>query len=261
MKKKIFTDKTALFSGKNILIIFALACMVFLACEAKSSLAATAAAPVCNKIGDPCTLSTGQSGTCHQMEGKTVLYCYPNTTLSGSAGGVVNFNDTNSLKPTTVESFLASILSSAQKIIVTIALVFIVIGAFFILTSAGVPDMVERGKKAITMAVVGLAIGIAAPSILKELTGILGWGTTTDQTVNKALTISQIAVNVLNFLLGIAGILSLIMLVIGGIVYLTSAGDEDRIASGKKIFTYSLIGVVIIFSAMVLAKQIALFFV
>jgi len=87
----------------------------------------------------------------------------------------------------------------------------------------------------------------------------IGWGGTA--TTAAALSLSQIALNVLNFLLGIAGVLTLIMLVIGGIMYLTSAGDEDRIDSGKKIFRNSLIGIVIILAAMVLVQQVAKFFV
>jgi hypothetical protein len=179
------------------------------------------------------------------------------TTTTSSSSGVVKF--VNPLAFNTVEGLLGTILTAVQRIIVALALVFIVVGAIMILASAGSPETVEKGKKAITMALVGLSIGIAAPSILKELAGVLGWGTT-DTTINSALGLSAIAVRVLSFLLGIAGVLSLIMLVIGAIMYLTSAGDEERIDSGKKIFKYSLIGIVIIMSALVIVRQIALFF-
>jgi len=177
------------------------------------------------------------------------------TSASSSAGTTF----TNPLAFTTVEGLLGGILSAIQKIIVTLALVFIAIGAVMILVSAGTPDMVERGKKAITMALVGLSLGIAAPSILKELAGFLGWGDA-PASITVAMSLSQIALRVLNFLLGITGVLALIMLVIGAITYLTSAGDEDRISSGKKIFRNALIGVIIVMASMVLVRQIALFF-
>jgi hypothetical protein len=180
------------------------------------------------------------------------------STTTASSGGTVNF--VNPLNFSTVEGLLGTILTAVQRIIVALALVFIVVGAIMIIVSAGNPETAEKGKKAITMALVGLAIGIAAPSILKELAGILGWGTTTDATVNAALSLSTIALRVLNFLLGITGVLAIIMLVIGAIMYLTSAGDEDRIDSGKKIFKYSLIGIVIVMSALVIVRQIAMFF-
>ena len=87
----------------------------------------------------------------------------------------------------------------------------------------------------------------------------MGW-TPADASVSSALSLSQIALNVLQFLLGIAGVLALIMLVVGGIMYLTSAGDEERIDNGKKIFKNALIGVIIIMTSMVLVRQIAAFF-
>jgi hypothetical protein len=175
------------------------------------------------------------------------------TTVSGS--GSTNF--TNPLAFSTVEDFLGGILSAIQKIIVVLALVFIMIGAVMILTSAGNSGQVEKGKGAITMALIGLALGVAAPSILKELSNIIGWG---GAAALPGLTLSQIAVNVLNFLLGTMGVLALVMIVIGGIMYLTSAGDDDRAEKGKEIFKYSLIGILLAMSAMILVTQVAKFF-
>lgn len=187
---------------------------------------------------------------------KNVSTTASTATNATGASGTVTFS--NPLKFSTVDLLLGNILTAVQRIIGTLALVFVVIGAGMILSSAGNPDMVERGKKAITMAFIGLAIGVAAPSLLKELSTMIGWNS---GAAIKALTVSQIAVNVLNFLLGIAGVLTLIMLVIGGTMYLTSAGDEDRIDQGKTIFKNSLIGILIILAAMVLVQQIAKFFV
>ncbi|HBI34090.1 MAG TPA: hypothetical protein DEA43_02875 [Candidatus Moranbacteria bacterium] len=194
-------------------------------------------------------------------------------TGSNNTAGPTDF--VNPLKFSSVEGFLGGIMTAIQQIIVVLALVFIMIGAVMILASAGNSGMVEKGKSAITMALVGLALGVAAPSLLKELANIIGWGNNCaaitdagikaaclakEQAVGGALTLSQIAVNVLNFLLGTMGIIALIMLVIGAIMYLTSAGDEDRVKKGKEIFKYSLIGVFLAMASMVLVTQIARFF-
>lgn len=200
----------------------------------------------------PC-VANGNAGVCNIAGVCIVNTSAPVTTTTPTSG--TNF--TNPLTYTSVEGLLGGILGAIQKIIVVLALVFILIGAVMILTSAGNSGMVEQGKGAITMALVGLALGVAAPSLLKELSIIIGWGPGAS---TAALTLSQIAVNVLNFLLGTMGILALVMLVIGAIMYLTSAGDEDRIDKGKEIFKYSLIGVVLAMSSMVLVTQIARFF-
>lgn len=182
---------------------------------------------------------------------------------SGTAAGATGNGSlvfTNPLQFNNVEGFLANILVVAQRIIVTLALVFIVIGALLYITAGANPDNAENGKKAITAALIGLAIGIGAPSLLKELGGIIGWNGVNSGAVAAAPSLTMIALKVLSFLLGILGIIAMIMLVIGGIMYLTSAGDEDRIEKGKETFKYSLLGIVIALSSMVLVTQIASFF-
>lgn len=178
--------------------------------------------------------------------------------------GIYSFADaqvfTNPLGFESVEGFLTSVLVAVQRIIVMLSLIFIVIGAIMYIISGGNPGMVEKGKKAITYSLVGLALGIAAPSFLKEISIILNWGGATTPEVDNALTLTQIAVNVLRFLMSIVGTISIIMIVIGGMLYLTSAGDEDRIDRGKKIFINSLIGIIISLSSLVVVNQIARFF-
>jgi hypothetical protein len=182
------------------------------------------------------------------------------TSFSSVARADGNTTFTNPLSFNNVDDFLSNFLTVMQGIIVSLALVFIVVGAILYVTSAGESGRIESAKKAITSAMIGLAIGIGAPSILNELSTVLNWNSN-NSTVSSAPTFSQIATNVLTFLLGIFGAMAMIMMIIGGMMYLTSAGDTDRIDTGKKIFKYSLIGSVIAMAAMVLVRQIATFFV
>lgn len=167
---------------------------------------------------------------------------------------------TNPLKFDTVEEVLGSIMSTLQRIVVILAIIFIIIGAVMYITSAGNDKQMTMAKGAITAALVGLTIVLAAPSFLKEIGMILGWGNVDNEAVSGAKTLTEIATNVLNFLLSIVGILAVIMMVIGGVLYLTAAGDEDRIDTGKKIFKYSVFGIVIALVSLVLVRQIAEFF-
>ncbi len=167
---------------------------------------------------------------------------------------------TNPLGFTTVQDVLGSLLNHLQGIIVTIAIIFIIIGAILYMTSAGDEGRMRTAKGAITAAMIGLAIGIAAPSFLKEISGILGWTMPSTPGYGSPLSLAQIALKALDFLLSIVGVLALIMLIVGGVMYLTSAGDENRIDQGKKIVTYSIVGIVIALAAMLIVKQIANFF-
>ncbi len=176
---------------------------------------------------------------------------------SGSQQIVFN----NPLQYDTVEQVLGSILSTLRAIIVVLSLVFIVIGAIMYITSSGDEGRMKTAKGAITASMIGLAIGIAAPSFLKEIGNILGWNSVNSDEVQAAKTLTQIASDVLKFLLSIVGILGIVMLVVGGLTYLTAAGDEDRIDTGKKIVKYAIIGILVSLASLVLVSQIASFFV
>lgn len=178
-------------------------------------------------------------------------------TGSGSGSSTIQFS--NPLAYNTVEEVLGAILTGLQGIIVTLALVFLVVGAVMYVTSAGNDKQIETAKGAIFAAMIGLALGIAAPSFLKEISSILGWSST-PSSVSGAVSIATILLNVLNFLLNILGILAIIMMVIGGFMYLTSAGDEDRIDRGKKILIWSIVGVIVALASLIIVRQIADFF-
>lgn len=165
----------------------------------------------------------------------------------------------NTLTITKVDDLFGKILSYLQTVVVTIALVFLLIGGFLYLTSGGDSGRVESAKNSIFYALIGLAIALAAPAFIKQIYDILGAGAAPVPAGGTTLTLLQIAQNVLDFLLSIVGIIAITMLVIGGLMYLTAAGDEDRIDTGKKIAKYSIIGIAIALSSIVLVRMIANF--
>jgi hypothetical protein len=170
--------------------------------------------------------------------GDTIVFCPPIT-------------------PTSFEELLLSVLIYLQNIIAGLAVIFIIIGALQYIFSAGNEEKVVRVKKTITSSLIGFSISIAAPSFLHEIAQILGW---TGAVGGNPITLSGLILIVLNFLLSLVGGLALIFMIIGAIFYLTSAGDEERIDKAKKMIKYSIIGITVALSALVIVKQIAVFF-
>ena len=163
----------------------------------------------------------------------------------------------NPLAFDTVEGFLAQILSWLRSIVVALALVVIVIGGLLYITSAGDEGKAETAKKWITGAMIGLAIVFLAPTIFNELGSILGW---TGTSATGAKTVAEILKSVLMFLLALAGSIALIMLVVGGFMYLFAGVDEHRAETGKDIVKYSVIGLIIIMSSYVIVQTVASLF-
>jgi len=54
---------------------------------------------------------------------------------------------------------------------------------------------------------------------------------------------------IINTVLGLVGSIALLMFVYGGLVWLTSGGASDKIKKGREIFTWSAIGLLVIFTS------------
>ena len=75
--------------------------------------------------------------------------------------------------------------------------------------------------------------------------------------IDEAPNISQLLLNILNFLLQIFGIIAIIALTVSGIFYLISSGNEDQIKMAKKALLYSIIGIAVALTGMIIIKTIS----
>lgn len=79
-------------------------------------------------------------------------------------------------------------------------------------------------------------------------------GTNPDSTTTVNVpTVSgnELLANGLNLMYFLAGTIAVIVIIIGGIMYATSAGDAGRITKAKNLLTYSIVGLIIVLVAFV----------
>jgi hypothetical protein len=67
-------------------------------------------------------------------------------------------------------------------------------------------------------------------------------------------SIMNIIKSIMNWLLTLVGILGVIGFAIAGILYLTAAGDEDRIGLAKRAMTWSIVGVIVALLGLVIIQ-------
>lgn len=60
---------------------------------------------------------------------------------------------------------------------------------------------------------------------------------------------SDLIKNLVNALLFVVGALSVIMIIVAGILYTTSAGDSNKVSRAKNTLTYSIVGLAVSFLA------------
>lgn len=60
---------------------------------------------------------------------------------------------------------------------------------------------------------------------------------------------AKIVENVLLWMLSVAGSIAIFAFIAGGIMYMTSSGDEQKASSAKKVITWTIIGMVLILAS------------
>ncbi|HBA36933.1 TPA: hypothetical protein DCZ15_03620 [Candidatus Falkowbacteria bacterium] len=61
---------------------------------------------------------------------------------------------------------------------------------------------------------------------------------------------------IINSVLGVVGSLALLMFVYGGLTWMTSAGNQEKVKKGRDIIVWSAIGLVIIFVSYALVRLV-----
>lgn len=69
-----------------------------------------------------------------------------------------------------------------------------------------------------------------------------------------SVSVSNIIRTVVNLLSIAVGIAAVIMIIIGGLKYITAAGDSNRVSSAKSTLTYAIIGLVIAALAQIIVQ-------
>ena len=68
--------------------------------------------------------------------------------------------------------------------------------------------------------------------------------------------ITDLITNVIEYAFDLVGIVAVAMLVYGGFIYITSAGDEQKAKQGQSIITYAVIGIIITLGALVIVRTV-----
>ncbi|MFA5107528.1 MAG: hypothetical protein WC497_04350 [Patescibacteria group bacterium] len=95
------------------------------------------------------------------------------------------------------------------------------------------------------LSLAGLALLTFAPTV-SALTIDNGYGTNiygTDKPLSEQITA------IIQWVLGFLALVAVIMIIYGGFIWLTAAGNEERVGQAKKIISAAIIGLVIILLA------------
>jgi cytochrome bd-type quinol oxidase subunit 2 len=70
-------------------------------------------------------------------------------------------------------------------------------------------------------------------------------------------TLGQNITTIINYFLGLLGLIAVAFLIYAGVLMVTAGGNEEQVKKAKKIITYSVIGIVIILLAFTIVQFVA----
>lgn len=146
------------------------------------------------------------------------------------------------------EEYVRGLYSFIEMFLGAIAVLVIVLAGFRMMASGGEENAINAEKKHIFWAIVGLIIVGLSEAIVKNVVFVDG-GTKTDFKQGWSLIIM-----LTNFFAGIIAVLAILMLIYGGFLYVTSAGEDTLTGKARKLMLGSVIAIVLATSAYALVN-------
>ena len=135
---------------------------------------------------------------------------------------------------------------------------FVIYGGYLYMTAGGDPGKAATSRKVLTRAFIGLAIVLLANVIVNGIRiALVGEGTSLADVKEGAVTANDLFVNAINFAIAISSIVCVIFIIIGGVNYMTSAGDSSKLQKAKNTLTYAIIGLLIVGLAAVITAFVS----
>lgn len=193
----------------------------------------------------------GSSGTdissCRTFLGMVAWDCGIATTSDGS----IAVSSESDLKNAILQIAM-NVLSDISVIAAYLVLGYVIYGGYLYIFSSGDASKVASGKKTLTNAFIGLAIVMSATAIFGAIRIAIANGNNTSigNYAGQDVVIANVdpgtmVEGLISWFVGVAGLVSAIFVVYGGIAYVTSSGDPSKLQKAKQIITYALIGLAI----------------
>ena len=197
-------------------------------------------------VAQPTYADAAFTGNCRDFLGLTSWDCG------------VNISDQDSLK-SGIWTIAANVLTDITVIAAYLVIGYVIYGGYKYTFSAGESTRVAEAKKTLAHAFIGLAIVMSASAILGSIRIALvgGSGNIGNCVSSSCVNPNDMVINLIQWFVGIAGIVSAIFVVYGGITYATSSGDAMKLQKAKNMITYALIGLAIVALAEVITAFVS----
>ena len=171
------------------------------------------------------------------------LTAYAQATTQTALGEVTTFGD-----------FVSLVWNYGSQVIIGLAVLFIVVGAFFYVASMGNEERVSQGKQMIFGSLIAVAIVIFSGVLVRTL------HTPTQGTSGYLSDVPTVIQNATNILVGSIGAFAVLMMIYAGFLYVTAQGETEKITKATSALRYSIIGLITGALAYVIVNNVVNYF-
>lgn len=151
---------------------------------------------------------------------------------------------------TFIWAIVLNVIDAVLTIVAYIAVALIIYGGFLFMTGGGVATQIEKGRKTVMNAVIGLVLAMGSIGLVRFVFNIFGTAAS-GETANglPKFTGAELLHSGLNTAYFIGGLIAVLVIIIAGINYATSSGDSGKVSKAKNMIVYAIAGLVVILVA------------
>ncbi len=112
----------------------------------------------------------------------------------------------------------------------------------------------------IASAIMGFALTLGADLVHAADSGLIGPDNPKNisDATGGEVSARALARTIVNFFLFFLGLVATIMVIYGGVLYVTAAGNDDQVGKAKNVILYAIIGIVVILLSFALVNTVIL---
>ncbi|MDP3900420.1 MAG: pilin [bacterium] len=141
-----------------------------------------------------------------------------------------------------------------KKIFTTLVMVFFIVPLLSIALAGSAQAQVGANCTADATVCTSEESCVSNPSGAGRVCCSTVWGCYGQQGVESTIGLGNedpraIAANVVNIVLGFLGIIAVVLILAGGFIWMTAAGNEDKVSAAKNLMASGLVGLIIVLAA------------
>ncbi|MEK7519771.1 MAG: hypothetical protein AAB581_00790 [Patescibacteria group bacterium] len=170
----------------------------------------------------------------------------------------------NPLKASTVHGLVCLVVNFlVQKLMPPIAVLMVLYASFLLLTAGGNPGRVQSARQILIYTIVGAGILLLAPAIVALVVSVAGAppsdpsneiplaeaiklsGDPACNVATAGMTVLQALANIVNWFSWLLAILSVAVGLYAGFLYMTAAGEAQKVSIANHVLVYAIVGVAV----------------